>query len=152
MIQTTRNFFWRSGWSVEQSCLGRWLLKNKKNSPSTINNHLLFDALTPYRQRERQTDRERERERQKISKGLWTDTKRHTPLPLPHLTLWTQTSYWQLFQNVLIFIHLKKFRISVGLCHLVKLLPQFSCVPNSLFSFPQSNLSQKIYEFILFTF
>ena len=43
MTQSTRNF-WRSGWFVGT----KLQLKNKKNSPSTINNHLLFDVQTAY--------------------------------------------------------------------------------------------------------
>ena len=146
MTQSIWNFFWWSGWSIGTKFPGCWQLKDKKNSPSTINNHLLFNVQTSY-----SSTRERER---KICKGLWTDTEREPP-PQPDQSLWMQTSNWStdwlLFQNLLIFIYLNSGYQSGG-CHLSKLLQHLSRVPNSLFSFLQSNLSQKRYESILFTF
>ena len=41
MTQFIRNFFWRLGWFVGRKLPGCWQLKDKKNSTSTIINHLL---------------------------------------------------------------------------------------------------------------
>ena len=83
-----------------------WQLKNKI-SPSTINNHLLFDVQNTVA-----------RERGRKSVRFYEQTKRDTPppTPQPNRTLWTQTSNRQLtdwllltenfFLNSLTFIHL----------------------------------------------
>ena len=61
------------------------------------------------------------------------------------------TDNWSLFENSLIFIYLNS-GYRWGWCYLVELLSYLSSVQNSLFIFLQSNLSQKRYESILFTF
>ena len=125
-----------------------------------VSNNVFINFVCAHAVSERSTDREwhnlsgtssddqreREREWEKICKGRRTDTKRH---PKPDQTLWTQTSdngptdsceltTFSKFANLYIF----KFRISIGWSHLAKLLCHLSLVPNSLFSFPQWNLSQ----------
>ena len=87
MFERSRDKEWHNssgtssdGWGdpLEESCLGVGNSKKqkKKNSPSAINNHSLFDVLTAY-----SSPRERQRERERICKGLWIDTKRHRPPP-----------------------------------------------------------------------
>ena len=129
MTQSIRNFFWRSGWSVGTNLPKCWQLKNKNNSPSKINNHLLFDVQTAQsskrerererkkeresererkreRARERERQRDRETEREKICKGLRTDTKRQAPpSPTEHSERKLLTTDRLLFQNSLIFIY-----------------------------------------------
>ena len=56
------------GWSVRTKLLGCWQLR-KKNSTSTINNHLSFDvqiAFNSTKEREREREREGERERENL--------------------------------------------------------------------------------------
>ena len=123
---------------------GQYVTKNK-NSPSTINSHLLFDVQCAYSSK---------RERERICKGLWTDTDQ------PNWTL--NANFWQLTDWLAdyIFFKIRSFLYiwiqdiggGGGWCHLAKLLGHLSRVPNSLFSFLQSNLSQTRYESILFTF
>ena len=88
---------------------------------------------------------ERERERKFVR--VYEQTQRDTPTPPAR----QNANFWLLFQNSLIFIYLNS-GYWWGWCHLAELLRHFSRVPNSLFSFLQSNLSQTRYESILFTF
>ena len=69
------------GWSVGTNLPSCWLLKNKKNSPSTINNHLLFDVQTAY-------SWERDRDSVRVYKQAQRDT------PPADQTLWKPTSNW----------------------------------------------------------
>ena len=132
MTQSIQNF-WQLGWSIGTKLPGCWQLKNK-NSLTTIYNHLLFDVQTAYSS-------------MKARENLLGSMNKETcPTHQPYRTLWTQTSDWLLFSKFADF-YISKFRISVGWCYLAKLLCHFSCVPNSLFSFPQSNLWQDMNPF-----
>ena len=53
---------------VGTNLLECWQFKNKKNSPSTISNHLFFNVQTAYK-------------REKICNGLWIDIKRPPTWP-----------------------------------------------------------------------
>ena len=81
MTQSIWNFFWQLGWFVGTKLTRCWQLKNK-NSPSTINIHLLFDV---------QTESSSMRKREKICKGLWTMAIAIIPL-IATATLWTDTN------------------------------------------------------------
>ena len=139
-------------------------IQSKMNSPSTINNHLLFDVHTWAREmrderweRERMMRRERWREREREPVSVYeltqTDTCRPRPTELSECKLLTtdRLANWLLFQNLLIFIY-SNSGYWWGWYHLAKLLRQLSRVQISLFLFLQSNSAQTRYESILFTF
>ena len=90
------------GWgdSLEQSCLGVVNSKNQ-NSPSTINNHLLFNVQTVY-------SSTRERESVKVYEQTQRDAPRLSPTELSECELLTGNwlANWLLFQNLLFFIYL----------------------------------------------
>ena len=105
-----RKFFWRSGWSFGTNLAGCWQLKNKKNSPSTINYHLLFDVHTIARERERERERERKRERESVrvyEQTQW-DTPRFSLTELAECKLLTtdRLANWLLFHNLHIYIYI----------------------------------------------
>ena len=111
MTQSIRNFL-RSGWSVGTKVPGCWRFK-KKNSPSTINNHLLFGVPTAY-SRTRERNREREREREGEYVRVYEQTQRDSH-PQPDRTLWMQTSdNWPTGQLTTFskFANIFKFRIT----------------------------------------
>ena len=143
------------GDSLKQSCLGVGNLKTR-----TLRQQLTIIYSSMFRLHIYiyiYIYRERERERERICKVLWTDTETRPhsiPTELSECKLLTTNplANWQFFFPKFANFYIFKLRISVGWCHLAKLLRHLSHVPNSLFSFPLSNLSQKRYEFILFTF
>ena len=151
MTLSIRNFFQRSGRFVKTKLSGCWQLKDKKNSPSTINNHSLFDVHTEYsskrvREREREREKrewERERETDRQTENLqgFMNRRKETPLDLPILSErqlltdptasnWQRTTFSK-FAN----FYVSKFRISVGWCHLAKYLRHFTRVPKCLLCF-----------------
>ena len=129
MTQFIRNFFWRSGWSVGTKLPVCWQLKDKKNSPSTINNHsFLFDVQSAYR---REREREKEKEREKKSVMVYQQTQ-NTPDRTHWMPIYNSPN-WQ--------------------CHLAKLLHHLTRVPKFLqcFYFLNQTCNKIWIYFILFT-
>ena len=111
-----------------------WLLKNKKHSLLTINNHLLFDVQTAYSST---------KEREDLLGSMNRNTKSPNPTELSEYQL-TQLTTFSKFANI------SKFKVSVVLCHLAKLLHHSHMSKFTVFIYAIKLVTR--HESILFTF